>query len=252
MVTALVATVPAPPATANDTSPEPNAAIRAAPSVPVAMLLALVVSVVAEAASPDTSAAAMANTDLACAGVKSSGSPAAAVARPLIVAVATLESLALVTASLAIVVANAPATDVTSPVNAGARAAANVPEALAPPRSIDPPRLASVKFASATSMSISLLATSSVTLTFDEPVLSPRNSRVTPVFCLKVPTPPTLTFDAVFVSPPPPPAVNGIVTAPVLRLICSASFHVAPSGLTLKWKSSSPVVPISARPEKPV
>ena len=32
----------------------------------------------------------------------------------------------------------------------------------------------------------------------------------------------------------------------------SLSFQALPSGLTLKWKSSSPVVPISARPEKPV
>ena len=37
--------------------------------------------------------------------------------------------------------------------------------------------------------------------------------------------------------------------APVARSTTRASFHVEPSGLTLMWKSSSPVRPYSARPE---
>ncbi len=49
----------------------------------------------------------------ACAAVRSSGSPVVAVTRPLIVAVTMFASLALVTASLAMVSAVAP---VTSPV----------------------------------------------------------------------------------------------------------------------------------------
>ncbi len=47
-------------------------------------------------------------------------------------------------------------------------------------------------------------------------------------------------------------AVAGSATRPVLRSIRMASFQAEPSALTLKWKSSSPAVPISARPEKPV
>jgi len=55
---------------------------------------------------------------VACVPVKSSGSPVAAVTRPLMVAVATCANLVLSTASAAIVAANDPVPEpVTSPVS---------------------------------------------------------------------------------------------------------------------------------------
>lgn len=49
-----------------------------------------------------------------------------------------------------------------------------------------------------------------------------------------------------------PAYVKGSATMPLVRSMTIASFQVEPSALTLKWKSSSPASPSSARPEKPV
>ncbi len=71
-----------------------------------------------------------------------------------------------------------------------------------------PPRLVSVKLASTTSTSISLLPVSSVMDTLLDPALIFFNSMFTPDFCLYTPTPAVPMFEAVLVSPPAPPVTQ--------------------------------------------
>ena len=221
---------------------------------------------------------------MACAAVISTGAAAAAVLLPLNVAAAIFASLALVTAPAAIVVATAPALDVTSPVNPGICAAAMVPAKVFDAKLIVLP-VSTCAAVSSTIVPLAFGTTSVRTVA----VVTPDKSSLTclvasVVFCTaKLPSentdppppapirsteaPPCRARNLALValyqtSPSTGPARSpaaGVTrkpfctrVRPVARSNTTPSKNVVPSALTLIVKSSAPVVPISARPENPV